>query len=185
MLYSLIGSIFDSTAGVLVNPVNTKGVSGAGLALEFKKRFPRCTKRYEELCKTGQFKIGTLLLLNEMDLAQREAEAEERSLTEEERAAIIPQKVLYFPTKDEWRFPSKMEYIEAGLDKFAKSYENKKILSACFPMLGCGCGKLKWDEVYQLMYKYLNPILCQCVVVHADANGKPFTFPDEIGGAAS
>ena len=53
MLYSLIGSIFDSTAGVLVNPVNTKGVSGAGLALEFKKRFPRCTKRYEELCATG------------------------------------------------------------------------------------------------------------------------------------
>ena len=118
-------------------------------------------------------------------MAQREAEAEERSLTEEERAAIIPQKVLYFPTKDEWRFPSKMEYIEAGLDKFAKSYESKKILSACFPMLGCGCGKLKWDEVYPLMDKYLNPILCQCVVVHADANGKPFTFSDEIGGAAS
>lgn len=37
MIHYVSGNIFDSPAQTLVNPVNTVGVMGKGLALEFKK----------------------------------------------------------------------------------------------------------------------------------------------------
>ena len=40
MLEYIEGNIFDSPAQVIVNPVNTVGVMGKGIALEFKKRYP-------------------------------------------------------------------------------------------------------------------------------------------------
>lgn len=49
------GSLFEaltSKAPVLVHAVNTVGVWGAGIALEFKKRFPVAYKRYVEQCGT-------------------------------------------------------------------------------------------------------------------------------------
>lgn len=36
------GDLFTVPADILINPVNRMGISGAGLAKEFKKRFPNC-----------------------------------------------------------------------------------------------------------------------------------------------
>ncbi|MGI8307004.1 hypothetical protein [Saccharopolyspora hattusasensis] len=38
--------LFDSRADILVNPVNTRGVMGAGLTLQFKQRFPAMFGEY-------------------------------------------------------------------------------------------------------------------------------------------
>ncbi len=50
--------------------------------------------------------------------------------------------ILSFPTKDHWRNPSKIEYIELGLKKFVETYEDKGIHSISFPQLGTGNGGL-------------------------------------------
>jgi len=47
-------SIFDSDADVLVNSVNIKGIMGAGITREFKKRFPEMYKEYSKACKRGE-----------------------------------------------------------------------------------------------------------------------------------
>jgi len=52
------GDIFDSTAQVIVNPVNCKGHMGKGLALAFKQRYPHMYLSYQQECRVGILRIG-------------------------------------------------------------------------------------------------------------------------------
>ena len=135
MVTYIEGNIFSSPAQVIVNTVNTVGVMGKGLALSFKKRYPGMFEVYRRACERKQLTIGKLMLYYAPD-----------------------HWILMFPTKENWRNPSKLEYIEAGLQKFVNTYAQKNITSIAFPKLGCGNGELSWDAVKPLMEKYLKPL---------------------------
>lgn len=135
MLEYIEGDIFDSPAQVIVNTVNTVGVMGKGLALAFKQRYPDMFQAYRTACEKHQLSIGKLMLFYEAD-----------------------HWVLLFPTKENWRNPSKPEYLEKGLMKFAACYAEKGISSVAFPRLGCGNGELDWGLVRPLMERYLKPL---------------------------
>lgn len=135
MLKYIEGDLFGSPAQVLVNTVNTVGVMGKGIALEFKKRYPEMFIQYKEQCDKHKLEIGKLMLWYGKD-----------------------HWLLQFPTKEHWRNPSKMEYIEKGLMTFTRKYADYNILSIAFPRLGCGNGELDWNEVKPLMEKYLKPL---------------------------
>lgn len=126
------GDIFNSPAQVLVNTVNTVGVMGKGIALEFKNRYPEMFKVYQKECDENNFDIGNLLLWKKED-----------------------KWVLLFPTKKHWRSKSEIYYIEKGLDKFVQTYEVLGIESIAFPRLGCGNGGLEWNVVQPIMEKHL------------------------------
>lgn len=135
MLEYIEGDIFNSPAQVIVNTVNTVGVMGKGLALSFKKRYPEMFESYKKVCDKQLLKTGKLMLYHCPDYW-----------------------ILLFPTKEHWRHPSKLEYIEAGLVKFVQTYAEKNITSIAFPKLGCGNGELNWEDVRPLMEKYLKPL---------------------------
>jgi len=135
MLTYIQGDLFNSPAQVLVNTVNTVGVMGKGIALEFKKRYPDMFKQYKELCDNHRLVIGKLMLWYAPD-----------------------HWILQFPTKEHWRNPSKMEYIEKGLVTFVQKYADYNISSVAFPKLGCGNGELAWNDVKELMEKYLKDL---------------------------
>jgi O-acetyl-ADP-ribose deacetylase (regulator of RNase III) len=132
MIEYIEGDIFKSPAQVIVNTVNTMGVMGKGLALEFKQRYPEMFAQYRTACEKKQLTIGKLMLWYAPDYW-----------------------ILLFPTKENWRKPSKLEYIEKGLIKFVQTYADKSITSIAFPKLGCGNGELNWDDVRPLMENYL------------------------------
>lgn len=136
MLNYLTESIFDSPAQTLVNPVNTVGVMGKGLALEFKRRYPEMFTQYKQLCDRKELVVGTLWLYKS------------------------PTKwVLNFPTKAHWRSPSKVAYIQAGLREFIDTYAGLGIESIAFPQLGSGLGGLDFDsQVRPLMEEYLSSL---------------------------
>lgn len=130
------GDIFNSQCDCLVNPVNTVGVSGRGLALEFKKRYPSMFELYKSQCQSGKFKIG-LVLFYKLKTGDKKT-------------------ICVFPTKEHWRHPSNRSYIEGGLKAFINYYQSLEIKSVAFPKLGCGLGGLNWEyEVRPLMEKYL------------------------------
>ncbi len=135
MIRYIEGDIFKSPAQVIVNTVNTVGVMGKGIALEFKKRYPDMFQAYRDICDRRKLKTGTLMLYYEPD-----------------------HWVLLFTTKENWRNPSRMEYIEAGLAKFCRTYAEKGITSVAFPKLGCGNGELNWSDVQPVMEKYLKDL---------------------------
>lgn len=128
-------SILTSQGQTVVNTVNTVGVMGKGLASSFKTKYPDMFKAYKELCDEGRFNIGNLWLWK-----------------------VANQWVLNFPTKKHWRQPSRLSYVEAGLEKFVQQYEQRGIREIAFPRLGCGNGGLEWDDVRPLMVNYLSPL---------------------------
>lgn len=129
----VVGDLLKSPARVLVNTVNTVGVMGKGIAKDFKTIYPEMFIQYQLLCERKQFHIGQLWLYKTRH-----------------------KWILNFPTKKDWKQPSKIEYIEEGLRKFVSTYADKGITSIAFPMLGCGNGGLDWDrEVRPLMEHYL------------------------------
>lgn len=132
MLTYVEGDLFSSPAQVIVNTVNTVGVMGKGIALEFKKRYPDMFENYKKVCDKHNLQTGKLMLWYGKD-----------------------HWILLFPTKEHWRNPSKMEYIEKGLMAFTRKYASYNITSIAFPKLGCGNGELNWNEVRPLMEKYL------------------------------
>jgi len=136
MITYVAGNLFTSPAQVLVNTVNTQGVMGKGIALQFKQTFPEMFKNYQALCEKGKIDIGVLWIYK------------------------TPHKwILNFPTKKYWRNPSRAEFIETGLKKFSERFNELGIYSIAFPALGCGNGELDWENtVKPLMEKYLNKI---------------------------
>ncbi len=140
------GDIFQSSARVLVNPVNTAGVMGKGLALAFKKRYPAMFEAYRTLCETGQFQVGDLWLYKAPD-----------------------KWILNFPTKRHWREKSTLAIIETGLQKFVAIYAETGIESVAFPMLGSGLGGLDWEtQVRPLMERYLGSLAIEIVIYVSD-----------------
>ena len=68
MIEYLTGNLFDSKAEALVNTVNTVGVMGKGIALQFKKLFPNNYKLYKNLCDKKEFKIGQLIVTRDQNV---------------------------------------------------------------------------------------------------------------------
>ena len=166
------GDIFNTSCKTIVNTVNCEGVMGKGLALECKKRYPAMFKVYQYACAYG--KNGSLdhsILKDGGDLYfywNHKANKDEDWLPfENELEKIHPNifevhdnhHILNFATKVFWRNPSKLEWIERGLQNFVKNYKIWNITSIAWPRLGCNNGKLNWEtQVKPLMIKYLNDI---------------------------
>ena len=138
MITYVKGDIFESGCEALVNPVNTEGVMGKGLALEFKKRFPENYFLYKLECEAGFMDIGSILPYYENGTW-----------------------VLNFPTKDYWRDPSEVYMIEDGLVALREWISfGEKIhpgpKSIAIPALGCGLGGLSWAQVKQMIERHLS-----------------------------
>lgn len=124
----LSGNIFDSKCAALVDAVNTVGVKGAGLALQFKQRFPESYNQYRQYCFDGKMRPGEVLISQEKNIF-----------------------VIHFPTKQDWRDPSQLEWIERGLGNLIAQVNSRQIPSIAIPSLGCGLGGLNWSDVRPLI----------------------------------
>lgn len=143
MIYYEIGDLLDSKAEALVNTVNTDGIMGKGIALQFKNMFPGNFKLYAKACKNKEIGVGKLLVTEDISLLGG-------------RKIIIN-----FPTKTSWRKPSEYSYIEEGLKSLAKIIRERNIKSVAIPPLGAGNGGLDWNKVKLLLEKYLTGLACE------------------------
>lgn len=116
---------------VLVNPVNTKGVMGAGLAAQIKTRFPSCYEAYQAACWTGM-SIGQVVF---------------SQVTEENG----PRFIAHLPTKEHWENPSQIDYVRRGLQALRAELKSRGLKVVAMPALGCGLGGLAWEEVEALI----------------------------------
>jgi len=121
------GNIFDSQASVLVVAVNTVGVMGAGLALEFRERHPDVYYHYKKACRQNKFRKEMLMLIKVPDCRY---------------------KVLAVPTKLHWKHNSTPELVYDNLKRVRAFLDDRKIDRIALPLLGAGLGKLDPDQVY-------------------------------------
>ena len=132
MISIVTGDLFESKAQTIVNTVNCVGAMGKGIALEYKKRYPDMYEKYRELCEKKLLNIGQLWIYKSAN-----------------------KWILNFPTKLDWRNPSKIEYLESGLNKFVIEYKQKGITSIAFPLLGASNGGIDPYVSLGTMCKYL------------------------------
>ncbi len=125
MIKAAKGSIFTSPANVLINPVNTVGVMGKGLAAEFKKRYPAHFSNYQRACRDGRLRPGRILVCSP-----------EHGRT-----------IICLSTKRHWREPSRLAYIKTAVAALSEEITRRQIESVAIPALGCGLGQLSWKEV--------------------------------------
>lgn len=137
MIRILHGNIFSTKCDCIVNTINCVGFMGRGIALEMSIRYPEMEKAYKKKCENNSIKIGTLWLYSpQNDL----------------------QKILNFPTKIDYKYPSKIEYLKKGLETFRKEYHSYGINSIAFPILGAQNGKINFDVALNLMNEYLSDL---------------------------
>lgn len=133
------GDILKEETEAVVNTVNTKGVMGKGIALQFKERFPENYKQYKKACEAGTVETGKVFV-------------------SESGLLLNPRYIINFPTKEHWKNPSKMEYIYEGLNDLVRVIREKDIRSIAIPPLGCGNGGLDWNEVKPAIEQALSAI---------------------------
>ena len=110
------GDILSSDTEAIINTVNCKGVMGAGLALQFKKKYPQNYQSYKKACKKNTVKIGQMYVYEISDIFGRDKN---------------PRWIINFPTKDDWKNKSEINYIRTGLSDLRKvinQYQIKSII---------------------------------------------------------
>ena len=140
------GNLLDAPAEALVNTVNTVGVMGRGVALMFKEAFPENFRAYEAACKRNEVKTGHVFATERHQL-------------------IGPKWIINFPTKQHWRNPSRIEWIEHGLEDLKRFIVAHKIRSISLPPLGTGNGGLDWSDVKPRIERALGSLQDVDVVV--------------------
>lgn len=122
------GDLLGADVDALVNTVNTVGVMGKGIALQFKRAYPVMFKDYQRAAKQGRLELGRVHVW-------------------ETGALDGPRYIINFPTKGHWRSVSKLRDIESGLADLVRVVKELGVRSVAVPPLGCGHGGLRWSDV--------------------------------------
>jgi len=96
MITEAHGNLLDADVDALVNTVNTVGVMGKGIALQFRRAYPEMFADYEHAVRAGDVSLGKMHVWPT-------------------GALTGPRYVINFPTKGHWRAKSKLSDIDAGL----------------------------------------------------------------------
>ena len=126
------GNIFNSKAQAIVNTVNCVGVMGKGIALEFRRRYPTMFLAYQKDCNENKLKPGYIYYYPTDDIL-----------------------ILNITTTNDWKHPTKMEWIESALNQFTLEYKQRNITSIAMPLLGAERGELDVTTVRQKMSSHL------------------------------
>lgn len=161
MIAFIDGDIFDIDAQIRVNTVNCVGVMGAGVALAFKNRYPEMFKEYRSACKSGLVIPGRMHVWRSLEGAW----------------------VVNFPTKRDWRKPSRYDDIEAGLDDLRRYLDSVGPVTVALPALGCGNGGLDWGVVSNMIREKLDGVNAEVFVLNPSASrraGASIEATDEV-----
>lgn len=140
MLKEVTGDIFKTTCEIIINPTNSLGVHGAGLALQFKNKFRENCEFYTKICQS--YHKDVLVLVPPIILEIENPNYEFKF-------------ICHFATKIDWKHDSEYEYVSKNLDILIEKLNKLQSPSIAMPALGCGLGGLKYDIVKNLIeYKF-------------------------------
>jgi O-acetyl-ADP-ribose deacetylase (regulator of RNase III) len=131
--------LLKADVDALVNTVNTVGVMGKGVALQFRNAFPENYEAYRRAAKDGAIELGRMFVFDIGKLTR-------------------PRFIINFPTKKHWKGRSRLEDIEAGLVDLVRVIRELDIKSIAVPPLGCGNGGLDWEDVRPRIEAALAPL---------------------------
>ena len=124
--------LLNADTEALVNTVNTVGIMGKGIALQFRQAFPENYKAYRKACQSDLVQLDKMFVFHT-------------------GKSTCPRIIINFPTIGDWRSHSRLSDIERGLVDLVHIITAEKITSIAVPALGCGNGGLNWHVVRPLI----------------------------------
>jgi O-acetyl-ADP-ribose deacetylase (regulator of RNase III) len=128
VITEMTGNLLASDADAIVNTVNTVGVMGKGIALQFRRAYPDMFADYKRAAQAGEIRLGHMHVWSTGALEG-------------------PKYIINFPTKEHWRARSTTKGIKLGLSDLVSVVAELDVRSIAVPPLGCGNGGLNWDDV--------------------------------------
>ena len=107
-------SVFDVSADAYVNTINCVGAMGAGIALEFKKRYPKMFEDYKEQCSKNLIRPGDCYIWHTDDSHY----------------------ILGLAVKNDWRHWSTLEWLESSIKSLKLVLLENDIKSVNLPLPG-------------------------------------------------
>ena len=130
MLTEIQGDLFAVPGpDALAHGVNCQGVMGAGIAVEFKRRWPVMFHRYYVACANGSLVAGTALACPETS----------------------PRWIYCMATQAIPGPFARDEYIMPALGGVVEHAQRNGVKRIGMPRIGCGLGGLSWDDVRPLV----------------------------------
>jgi O-acetyl-ADP-ribose deacetylase (regulator of RNase III) len=123
------GDIF-ATEGVTsyAHGCNCAGAMGAGIAIEFKRRWPAMFEEYAARCADGRFGLGDVFVWTEG-----------------------PTTVFNLGTQAHWRKKAQLPALAMALRKMTELATHAGIERVGLPRIGAGLGGLDWMRVKRVM----------------------------------
>lgn len=134
--------LFSYPCHVKVCTVNTVGAMGAGVARQYRDRWPMAYARYRKRCLAGDFTVTDLLV-------QR----------------CGSEWWVLFPTKQDWRNGSELAWIETNLTKLGRLCFQYNVKRIALPWLGCANGGLDRNDVLPLIKAAFDHHSTTCVII--------------------
>lgn len=138
MILYLGGDLLEDDADVLVNTINCVGAMGAGIALQFKNKFPLNFLRYQQNCRIGKIKPASLFKYKESG-----------------------QMIYNLATKDHWKDATRLSWIVKGCENIRKEIQENNLNSIAIPALGCNNGGASWPKVKNILESRLSGLDCE------------------------
>lgn len=127
-LVELSGNMFNTDLGAVGQGVNTLGAMGAGVAVEFRRRFPMMYEDYRKTCEEGLLTPGGLHYFFEdetsiYNIASQRLTGRDATLDRLRSGTILA--------------------LEGVLDRDEEGI--------ALPRIGCGIGGLEWSDVRTIL----------------------------------
>lgn len=124
MLIEVEGDLFNGGYETIGHGVNCQGVMGAGIAKEFKIRYPNMFYSYKALCEVHQIRLGDVHPWQEKGV-----------------------KGYNLATQFQPGANASLVGIRLAVTKAMSHAKNNHIKYIAIPRIGCGIGGLQWTEV--------------------------------------
>jgi O-acetyl-ADP-ribose deacetylase (regulator of RNase III) len=126
------GDIFTTRARAMGHGVNTEGVMGAGIAAQFRVRFPEMYRQYRVLCQNGDLNVGETFVFH---------------IPGQDQGYF-----LYNIASQDLPGPhAKMEWLEDGVRAALIHAEKNSIYTIALPRIASGIGGLNESEVEEAL----------------------------------
>jgi O-acetyl-ADP-ribose deacetylase (regulator of RNase III) len=103
---------------------NCAGAMGAGVAVEFKRRWPRMYDEYRARCLDGRFGLGDVFVWSEDDVT-----------------------IYNLGTQEHWKKKAQLAALTKALAKMVRLAEKGGVARVALPRIGAGLGGLDWTRV--------------------------------------
>lgn len=120
------GDLFFSGALAVGHGVNIRGFMGAGIAKEFRVRYPSMYEEYRALCLNGDLHAGEMFAWQNPKNGHW---------------------VYNLASQDEPGPYARLEWLGSSVRAMVEHASGHKISTVALPRIGCGIGGLEWVEV--------------------------------------